>query len=939
MDLATQLASILPAQRVSTRYLDRVACANDASVYRLIPRAVVYPNTVEEVRGLLAVSRRERIPMTFRAAGTSLSGQALTDGILVVLSRGWRDYEVLDEGARIRFQPGVIGGIANQALRPHGRKIGPDPASINACMMGGILANNSSGMCCGIEQNAYRTLDSMVLVLPDGTTLDTADPDATGALRAEAPEILDGLVALRDRVRRDRELVRLIRHKYRMKNTMGYSLNAFVDFDDPIDILAHLMIGAEGTLGFIAEAVLNTVPDYGFKYTGLLFFDDVPAACSAIEPLRRSGARALELMDYPSLRAVRSQPGVPQRVGRLPEGTSALLVEYQCDREDERDAFRREAERLLPGLPLAGDPEWTVDPERQAKLWRVRKGLIPSVGATRAQGTAFINEDVVFPVERLASGVAELQDSFRRWDYDDAIVFGHAKDGNLHFVLTQPFRNEDDVRRYDTFMRELADLVAVRYDGALKAEHGTGRNMAPFVETEWGGPAVRVMRELKRLIDPDGLLNPGVILNDNPAAHVTDLKDLPEVEPEVDRCIECGFCERWCPSRDLTLTPRQRIVVRRQMRRLHERDPSDPALAELQAGWRFAAEDTCATDGLCALACPVAIDTGRLTKRLRRARVDDGDERFSLWVVERFGWCVTAARTALRLGHLLSRVIGSERHERWSRRVAPRGLHWIHPMPPLPGRPARRRPDNVDAVFFPSCVSRVFGEPGDDSPPGRTVERVAARAGLSVWTPRDAHDVCCGMPFSSKGLDAAYRAAAHRTLDALWRWTDGGRVPVLTDASPCAWTLKEIGPVLTHESKRKFERLTILDGIEFAHDVLLDRLELTPLRHEVAVHPVCSVRKMGLETKLVELAGACSGGAAVPSSSACCGMAGDRGFLVPELPEAALQPLRQEIEAGGYFEFFSSSRSCEAGLTRVTGKPYRSFWRLLDDATDRSRMV
>ncbi len=933
VDLAIQLASIVPAPRVSTRYLDRVAFANDASVYRLIPRAVVHPNTTEEVRRLFAFSRRERIPMTFRAAGTSLSGQALTDGILVVLSRGWREYEVLDDGARIRFQPGVIGGIANQALRPHGRKIGPDPASINACMMGGILSNNSSGMCCGIEQNAYRTLDSMSLVLPDSTVIDTAAPDAAGVLRREAPDVFDGLESLRERVRADAALVRLIRHKYRMKNTMGYSLNAFVDYDDPVDILAHLMIGAEGTLGFIGEAVLRTVPDYAHKYTGLLFFDDVPAACSAIEPLRRSGARALELMDYPSLLAVRSQPGVPQRVARLPEGTAALLVEYQTDGERELDTCRLESERVLPSLPLSGDAEWTLDPERQVALWRVRKGLIPSVGAMRAQGTAFINEDVVFPVERLASGVAELQASFRRWGYDDAIVFGHAKDGNLHFVLTQPFRNDDDVRRYDTFMRELADLVAVRYDGALKAEHGTGRNMAPFVETEWGGPAVRVMRELKRLIDPDGLLNPGVILNDNPAAHVTDLKDLPEVEPEVDRCIECGFCERWCPSRDLTLTPRQRIVVRRQMRRLDASDPFDPLLAELRAGWPFAAEETCATDGLCALACPVSIDTGRLTKRLRRARVDDGDERFSLWIVERFGWCVTAARAALRLGHLLSRAIGGERHEWLSRRLAPAGLNWIHPMPPLPRKPTRRRPETFDAVFFPSCVSRVFGEPGDTDPPGRLVERVSARAGLSVWTPREADGLCCGMPFSSKGLDAAYRAAANRAVAALWSWSDRGRVPVLTDASPCAWTLKGVAPVLTSENRNRFNGLTILDGIEFAHEELLGRLVLTPLDRRVAVHPVCSVRKMDLEAKLLAVASACANRVDFPLNSACCGMAGDRGFRIPELPEAALQPLRREIETSDYSDFFASSRSCEAGLTRVTGRPYRSFWRLLEEAS------
>jgi D-lactate dehydrogenase len=924
VSLATQLASVLPPSRVSTRYIDRVAFANDASVYRLIPRAIVHPTSVGEIRRLFGFSRRERIPLTFRAAGTSLSGQAVTDGILAVLSRGWRDYEVMDEGRRIRLQPGVLGGTANRVLQPFGRKIGPDPASINACMIGGILSNNSSGMCCGVEQNAYRTLAAMRFVLPDGTLVDSADPEAARRLRSRAPEISDGIEALRTRVRGDQRLVRRIRRKYRLKNTMGYSINAFVDHEDPVQILAHLMIGGEGTLGFIAEAVLHTVPDAAFKYTGLLFFDDVPAACAAIEPLKLSGARALELMDFSSLRAVRTQPGVPARVSRLPEGAAALLVEYQCVDESERDERRRACERLLPALPVAGDGEWTVDPERQAALWRVRKGLIPSVGAMRARGTSFIIEDVVFPVDRLARGVAELQALFGRWNYDDAIVFGHAKDGNLHFVLTQSFQASGDIRRYDGFMRELAGLVAGRYGGALKAEHGTGRNMAPFVKTEWGESAVGIMRRLKRLIDPDGLLNPGVILNENPAAHVTDLKDLPQVEPEVDACIECGFCERWCPSRDLTLTPRQRIVVRREMRRLAAAAPAgDERLGSLQRDWPYAAEETCATDGLCALACPVSIDTGQLTKRLRAAQCDEGDERLSLWIVERFDWVERLARLGIRLGHVLERGIDPARLHRW----------WIRPMPPLAPKSRMRAKQEVDAVFFPSCVSRIFGEPLDNEPPGQTIERVAARAGLSVGTPHDVSGTCCGMPFSSKGLTAAYRVCANKAVATLWSWSREGRIPVVTDASPCSWTLKRVGPVLSRENKEKFERLTILDGIEFAHDVLLDRLETTRMRRAVALHPVCSVRKMGLETKLAAVARKCADRVEIPLASGCCGMAGDRGFLFPQLPAAALAPLCAELDALGCDDFCSSSRVCEAGLGRVTGKPYRSFWHVIDSAT------
>jgi D-lactate dehydrogenase len=617
MILREELYKIVDPERVLTRRIDRIAFANDASVYRLVPRAVVLPETIDEIRALFRFSRAHGVPMTYRAAGTSLSGQAVTDGILVVLSRHWRGVRVEDGGRRVWVQPGIIGGVVNQHLQPFGTKIGPDPASINACMMGGILANNSSGMCCGVVQNAYHTLHSIRFVLPNGLVVDTGRPDAGELLRREAPGLAEGVLELRERVTSNPALRERIRAKYKMKNTTGYSLNAFIDFERPVDILGHLMIGSEGTLGFISEAVLDTVPDHALKYTGLLFFDDVPSACASIAALRESGARALELMDRASLRSIADQPGVPDAIRGLPSRAAALLVEYQCEDDGELERRTSDCRDLLPSLPLLHEPDFTRDADRQAALWRVRKGLIPSVGAMRRRGTSFILEDVVFPIPRLSDGVTDLQSLFAEFGYDDAIVFGHAKDGNLHFVLIQAFDDPADVERYDRFMRALSDVVVSRYDGALKAEHGTGRNMAPFVTSEWGDEAYAIMRDLKRLVDPDGLLNPGVILNDDPRAHVTHLKGLSTVEEEVDQCIECGFCERMCPSRDLTLTPRQRIVVRREMARLRAEEPGAAALRELEADYGYDSLDTCAADGMCALACPVGIDTGSLVKRLR----------------------------------------------------------------------------------------------------------------------------------------------------------------------------------------------------------------------------------------------------------------------------------------------------------------------------------
>ncbi len=942
-DLRSSLEGVLPSARVLTGALDRLAFANDASVYRMVPRGVVQPASIEEVQGLFRVSHRERVPMTFRAAGTSLSGQAVTDGILVDVSRHWRSVEVLEDGAAVRVQPGVIAAAVNRTLAPHGAKIGPDPASINACMMGGVLANNSSGMCCGVELNAYHTLESMVFVLPDGTIVDSAAPDAEERFAAESPEIARGLMELRDRILADTALCHRIRHKYRMKNTMGYSLNAFLDHAAPVAILSHLMVGSEGTLGFIAEAVLRTVPDYPLKHTGMLFFPDVPAACSAIVPLRESGARTLELMDRASLAAVVGRPGVPDRIPGLPPTAAALLVEYQESAESELAERMSGCRDLLSSLSLQSEPIFTRDPTQQADLWAVRKGLIPSVGAKRRRGTAMIIEDVVFPREALADGVRELQGMCAAHHYDDAIVFGHARDGNLHFVLNQRFDDPEAVRGFDAFLHELADLVTSRYDGALKGEHSTGRNMAPFLELEWGPEALGVMRRVKGLVDPEGLLNPGVLINDDPRAHVTHLKSLEPVEEMVDPCIECGFCERLCPSRDLTRTPRQRIVLRREMTRLRREEPGSEQLRQLEREFQYSGIDTCAADGMCATACPVGIDTGLLVKHLRHRSHPGWRRGLARSLARRFGLVEKVARGGLRAARLARSVLGARGSSAVARASGVLGLDLPLGFPDLP-RAARAGLPRTDragarAVYLPSCVSRTLAPEGRDRPLPEVVVAVCARAGAPVWIPDGVSDHCCGMPFGSKGYEEAAATAASRYVEAIWEWTEEGRLPVILDTSPCVHTLRHCGPGLEKELRDRYDRLRMLDGLEFALEHVVPRLEPRRTLGKVALHPVCSTVKMGTGELLAKVVEPFCAEAVVPPGAGCCGFAGDRGYLVPELTASATAAEAREVRTGAFDGFYSSSRTCEIGLTRATGRPYRSFWYLLEEASRPTAMV
>ncbi|HVR42051.1 MAG TPA: FAD-binding and (Fe-S)-binding domain-containing protein [Thermoanaerobaculia bacterium] len=930
--LRDRLERFLAPEQVLDREIDRIAWASDASFYRLIPRAVLRPATLDEIRGIFRFARESRMSVTFRAGGTSLSGQAITDGLLVDVASRWRGIEVLDGGARVRVEPGVIGGRVNQLLRAFGRKMGPDPASIHACMMGGILSNNSSGMCCGVVHNSYHTLDSLTFVLPSGTAIDTASPNAAAIFEQTEPALARGLLALRRRILDDARLASRIRAKYRMKNTTGYSLNAFLDFSTPVEIFRNLLIGAEGTLAFIASAVLRTLPELPVRHTGILLFPTIRAACDAIVPLSAAGAAALELMDRAAIRSVELQPGVPELVRGLGPEAAGLLVELQEPAGFDARELAARAAAAAAGLTLLHPPLFTSDPAEQELLWKMRKGMFPSVGAVRKSGTTVIIEDVVFPVASLADAAVDLIALFRKHGYPEAIIFGHAKDGNLHFVLTQGFGSEREIERYARFIDEVVELVVRRYDGALKAEHGTGRNMAPFVEAEWGPEALAIMREVKRLADPDGILNPGVILDPDPRAHLRHLKDLPSVEPEVDRCIECGFCEPRCPSRDLTTTPRQRIVIRREMERLAAAGEGRERLAALERDFGYEVLDTCAADGLCATACPVSIDTGTLTKRFREARHSPRQRRVASWTVEHFATIEKLARGALRAGQLARALLGSRALAALTRPFGPAA--WVEPMPrpapPLP-RGSGARPT---AVYFPSCVTRTMGSlRGERSllPLASAFVEVAARAGETLFVPEDVAGTCCGQPYSSKGYVQAHERMLARSVERAWRWSEQGRLPIVLDTTPCTHALRSSRPA-DESLAEKLAQLRLVDGVEF-FEALLPRLPLRPVAGRAAVHPVCSLVRMGAQAKLERIAASACGEACTPARTGCCGFAGDRGWLVPELTAAAMADEAADLEALGAADHLSSSRTCEIGLTRATGRPWRSFIHLLEEAT------
>lgn len=940
MNIANELKKILPDKRIKSRYIDVISFASDAGFYHLVPKAVVQPVSEEEIIALFHFSREYRIPLVFRTGGTSLSGQSITDGILVDLSQYWNKIQIEEDGNTVRVQPGITGAMVNTYLKKHRRKIGPDPSSINSAMMGGILSNNSSGMCCGVALNSYHTTRYIRFIMPDGNTFSTEHKSDYARFEMECAPLFVSLTNFREQIAANPALHDRIRYKYQTKNTVGYSLNAFIDYHHPLDIMAHLLIGAEGTLAFIAEAVMDTVPDYAYKSTALLYFPTIYAACQAIVPLTNAGAMMVELMDRASLRAVENMDGMPAIVKTLPETAAALLIEFQEESQAALDARVNGFMAAASSLDMSEPPVFTTNPAEQAFFWKIRKGLFPAVGAVRASGTTVILEDIAFPVAKLGDAISDIQQLFVQYKYDNAIIFGHAKDGNIHFVVTQSFNTPEEVTRYDLFIQDVVTLVVNKYDGTLKAEHGTGRNMAPFVETEWGEEAYEIMKSIKEATDPHNLLNPGVIINSDARAHLKNLKELPSVEEEVDRCIECGYCEHKCPSRDITTTPRRRIVIRRALKQLENAGDKDHYKLLLDQ-YQYDGMETCAVDGLCATACPVDINTGDLIKRLRRENHSPMANKIALYVARHFKTTEWAVRTALQAGTGINKLFGKHTMTQLTkgiRKIVPAMPLWTEQLQQAPNldilKPQQTAvtSDGATIVYFPACISRMLGTyEGKSKNLMETFMSVCQKSGISVVVPDNLSGTCCSQIFSSKGYKDASQHTANHIVEKLWADTRQGALPVVIDVSSCAYTLHHMRPNLTAENKEKFDQLRILDSVDFLHDYVLPKVTAVRKKKSIALHPVCSLEKMKTSHKFLRVANHFAEEVIVPKYAGCCGMAGDRGFLFPELTESATRPEATEIKPEEHDGYYSSTKTCEIAMSAAVKKNYESVLYLVDE--------
>ncbi len=929
--LYEKLIDFIDRKRIFHDPLYTLALGTDASFYRLIPKMVIRAKDEKEISLILMECSKLRIPVTFRAAGTSLSGQAITDSVLVIAGNQWKNFHIMENGYEISLQPGLTGGKVNALLAPYGRKIGPDPASLNSAMIGGIAANNASGMCCGTAQNSYKTVAGIRIIFADGTILDTRNRLSKDGFRKSHPKLISEIEDVAISAKENTILTERIRKKYKMKNTTGYSLNALIDFSDPFDIIEHLMIGSEGTLGFISEINFKTVIEYPCRASSLMVFADIERACLAVSLLKSTPVSAVELIDRAGLRSVENETGMPEFLKFLDDSVCTLLVETVAPGQEELSQNIDLIKDSVRTIPTQTPVEFTDVPVEYELLWKIRKGLFPSAGAMRKTGTTVIIEDVAFPVLSLAEATLDLQKILKKFRYDEAVIFGHALEGNLHFVFTQDFSAPDEVERYGNLMSEVSDLVIKKYDGSLKAEHGTGRNMAPFVELEWGKEAYQLMQAIKKIFDPLNILNPGVILNENQDIHLKNLKPIPAASELIDKCTECGFCEPSCVSADLTLTPRQRIVVHREMTALSKSGHEPHIAASIAKSYSYAGNNTCATDGLCALSCPVKIDTGKFIKHLRSEQRKSGQQR-AVWIARRMDHVTTMARIVLSMVNFLHLLFGTDVMRSISsglRKISGNRIPLWNPYIPKGAKCINtesefKSENHSKVVYFPSCINRSMGISKDHSKEIQLSEKIThllTKAGYDIIYPENLNNLCCGMAFSSKGYTEAGEKKSKELEAALLKASRNGEYPVLCDMSPCLYTMKD----------NLKSNLKLYEPVEFISAYLLPHLIINQLDETIIVFPVCSTKKMSLDGNLIDLAKICARKVIVADTN-CCGFAGDRGFSYPELNKHGLRNLKTQLPeyvTHGY----STSRTCEVGLTLHSGISHKSIVYLVDQVS------
>lgn len=910
---------------------DRIVSSINASPYKQIPKMVAKVSCEEDVVSLMKAALRRNIPYTFKAAGTSLSGQCISKELLIILNNEkWRKSKIEKNGSYITVQVGLTGLEVNRLLTPFRKKIGPDPSSLSVAKIGGIVANNAKGNCCGTFDDSYKTLESMKVILYDGTLLDSKDLKSRSAFEKSHKDLIKKILELSKEAKNNPAVFNMIKHKYKIRNTVGLTLCALLDFEDPIDILIHLMIGSEGTLGFISEVTFKTISILPFTSTVLVTFKNKKDAEAGIKVCKELNASAVEWMNDELIFKARQVEKLKNVIQPMSVGGVTLLIEINSESESE---LEKKELGIKNGLHKVSNEQIEINFKRnwkdREKIWALRKGAFTISSKGKKISASLITEDIVVPIDSLADAIEDIEILLLKNSYEK-IVFGHALFGNFHLLFSVDFSNEKEKEKYDSFMIDLFSIVVRRYNGSMKGEHGTGRNVSPFVEKEWGQSCYRLMEKIKEIFDPKNLMNNEVIFNHDKKSYLKDISTIEEVDPTIDNCVECGFCEPVCPSRNIALNPRERIAVLREVEN-KESKFSKKDLKNIKKEFNKKGVNTCGIVGVCGIACPIGIDTGNMIKKINIRKKNKIEKKIAEFFARRFHLLDLTLRIFLTFFHFLCKFLtfkGIKITFKKIRKLGVRSIPFLFSKETFPVLENVKSIKNNSCigfkkvVFFPTCVERLMKHPSNEDSMLDDFFSLLKKARVQAIIPKNMNSLCCGQIFSGRGFLRAGEIAKEQLKKEFYKITNGGVIPIVVNTSSCFKTLDFLNK----------ENFKIFDLSSFILEYLNESLTYEKVKEDILIHEPCSLKNTSAYGNIKKIANMCTDFVYEPIDLECCGFAGDKGFFEPEVNESALKPLRNQkyskIKRG-----FSQSFLCEVGLSFYTGKSYRSILKLVNECT------
>ncbi len=877
--------------------VSRALYSTDASVYQIEPLGVVVPRSAEGVIQSVNIAARHEVPITPRGGGTSQAGQAIGAGLVLDTSKHLnRILEINADERWARVQPGVVLDDLNAALRPFNLRFAPDVSSASRATVGGMMANNSSGARSVLYGKTLDHVREQHVVLSDGRLAHLRP--LTGAPLAEARQG-DSIEARA--YRRVPELGR--RHAAEidrrfpkvLRRVGGYNLDEFVDPARAVD-LTRILVGSEGTLGFIVEARVGLVPLPASKAVLTVEFDELLDALGATPLILKHGPSAVEVMDDFILRHAQGHAVLDaQRRSMIDRDGSALLcVEFYGDHPDDLLARMTAVERDLKGVGIGCRCRQIVDPAAQQRIWSFREAALGLSTAMKSDGKAisFVEDTAVAP-ERLRDYIDRFVRIVERHD-TVAGVYAHASVGCLHVRPVVNLKTAHGVATFEAIAHEVADLV-LEFGGALSGEHGDGLVRGAFNERMFGSELYQAFREVKRTFDPDGRFNPGRIV-DTPAitSHLRFGAGYETPEPAtvfdfsahggygraVEMCSGVGLCRKtregtMCPSymvtKDEAHSTRGRANVLRlaMAGRLGEAGLADEGVHEVL--------DLCLECRACKSECPVGVDVAKFKSEFLSGYWDRhglsaqaqvfGNARSAAEWGSRFAPLSNAVAASAPAKWLAETVIGIDR-----RRQLPRFTRHT-----LRKRLAGRRPPSATpgAVLFVDTFTEF-----EDPEIGIAALDVLDAAGIGGTL---APNVCCGRPLISQGRLREARKLAAANVHALYELAERGTALVFVEPS-CLSAVREDAPGLLRGELQR--RARVVAGASVLFEEYLERelsaeranLDLKSGPTNVQLHPHCHQRSMGLAAPAKALLSRIPGAQVTDLEAGCCGMAGSFGY-------------------------------------------------------------